>query len=684
MEPLYVEPEPLWKIAAGAQMPVNDAEWAAAILGELYKQAPYLEQGYEVEIKFDEKDAQRGYAYGRVIVYNATNLGQDKALGPEGAKVGVRYVQIPFIIRDYRLAPLDLIMLPNGEFRPQNRKRLRDALFRPEIDDGASPGRWNTLLDISRYPLGVGGFGGYPLENMSAQILPYDKMGSLRPRSLLVALAPLEKKACLELARELDDPWCLGWLSGGSPYREQTRALLEKVGELASVDGAVSARAEDIPPSVMMVTRHPGPMYRVKKANTEAFEPAEDELDRGQALEALGPDTVRDVDTTGMAVMSTSPVQRSELVEEKVEPVKEFGLYRVKAVDGRSLLGWVFPKVIDLDGVTLPSMVFNNGSENAVQNMIVGVRAGSSMDLLSARIPRGPGLFYRVTGDSALALVPLVVETASEDPDGTRVYTVSKMDGRRAMLHAAPGVSGISPMDEQGEHFVIPGDMKFMPLPNEYHVTLIEDPEAFSKMAHARRDTLRIVYDGGNRYSLHGCGLDKLGANGHLRIPAEEALFLSAAVGMHPGFAVTKLARARAMGVVTVPKLRPITTLHERLVLEETKLADAGYGKWAARVPRPLWLVKEALVLDDPDSADKVLSLGFITPHNVSVFLSYVPDLDRALGQVCHVLFGARLAEADGSELEAAAERAMHGLENTLSGLELVGLELRSEQDVGD
>jgi hypothetical protein len=665
-----------FKVAVGAQLPVNDAEWPAAILGELYKQAPYVENLYQTEIRFDEKEPERGYAYGRILVYSRTNLPQSAAFGPKGKASGVQYIQIPFIVRDFKVAPLDLIMLENGEFRPQNRKRLRDGLFKPGVAEGTDIARWNTLINIDRYPMGMGGL---PLDSLNTQILPYDKFGSAKTGELLVDLAPLDASIMLKIAAALDDPWCLDCLK--SEGYAEVRSYLTKVADLSTDDGRRDAVALHIPPTVIQITRLPGAVYHVKRANAEAFEPVEEDLDRQQATDTLGPDAVKAVDETGLVTVSTSPVVRTDLVEEKVEPIKDFGLYRVKTPDGQQLLGVVFPKIVDLDGTTLPTSVFSNGSQNGIQKQIAGVRAGAVTDLPTVRAPKGPGVFFRQSGAEVLALMPLVVENVSEDPEGTRTYDATTMAGMKVRLHATPGAVGVA---EAGENeYMMPGDMKFMPLPNEGHVALVEAPEDFVKLGHARRSSLKIVYHGDDRYTLDGCGLDKLGARAHRYIAPEDALFLMSTVGFHPEFAVAKLARARETGVVTVPKLRSITTLSEKLAYARKNLADHGYEKWASRLPKPQFLVKEALLLNDPASLDNILGLGFINPHNISVFISYIPELERTLGKVCQILFTARLGEPDGSELEAAAERAMHGLESTISGLELVGLEMQGGDDSG-
>lgn len=680
MEPLFIEKRSRFeKVSQEAQMPSNEAEWPAAIVGELYKQAPYIEGSYHAEVLFKEKNPESGYSVGSILLTNITTMSTDEAQGPRGQEEGIRTVQIPFIIRAFRLAPLDLLVTSEGKFLPQNRERLRDSMYRPSFTDGTAKGmRWNTWLDtLDRYPLGS--LGQVYLESMNAQIVPYEKMSHLVGKkltgSVLIDAAPFEKTAFRRLVEELNNAVCRESLIKNACFRSVVRKLSKME---PSEEEKLSSLAVAIPPTVTQVMRKSGAVYLVKRANGEAYEPVEEELDRGEALHQLGEDTVRSVDESGMTTVTTSPTVRKDLIEEKIEPIKNFGIYRLKTRgDGREISGWVFPRVVDLDGTTLPMAVFLNGSENAVQKGFAGVRAGSASGVISAK-PSGTGIFYRTTGDDAIALIPVIVDTTSQSPDGLSDYDVRTIMGQKAVLHSTPGVVGIEEVEEN--EYIIPGDMKFAPLPPEQTVELVEEPEEFAKFAKMRRSSLTVRYDYGDQYTLSGCGLDKIADAEHVRVGPEQAVFLMATVGMDPAFAITKLAKVRETQVTTIPNLRPITTLAEKRAINIAKLARSGFPEFIKRLPQPVWLVKEAAVLGDAGSVDKILSLGFINPHNISIFLSYIPDFERTISKICELLFTSRIG--DDEDMERASERAMHGLESVLTSLRLIGLEQQTEKDM--
>jgi len=662
----------LEKIAQMAQLPLNDAEWPSAILGEFYRQAPYAEGTYTVEISFAEKDPDNGTALGSLQLTNKTELSSEDALGEEGAERGIKSLQIPFIVREFKLYPLDLIAMPDGSFVPQNKVRLRNAMFKPGFTDGTTKGqRWSNVMDdIQRYPDSVGGgYGG----GLHSKMVSFGKTSSA---GLLSDLSPLDKEAYDKLVLELNTDLCKAALA--DPSRPGFRKAVVKLAELEPNEVSRSL-ASDVPPNAIQVSRKPGAVYSVKMANVEAFEPVEEDLDRQAAVDALGRRVVQAVDESGLVTVSTSPTVRTDLIEERVEPAKDFGLYRVKTVDGNQRVGWVFTNVTDLDGTVLPMSVFTNGTEHAIQERVVGIKAGSSMGL-PENVPGGLGMFYRTTGESAVALVPLTVNTfSSEESNGAQLKIVDgkTINGIEFRLTLTPGVTSIQQAGEN--EYIGPADMKFIRLPVESQVELVDDANIFSKMAQFRRSSLRIRYEGSDLYSLEGCGLDKLARKETTRVSPEKALFLGVVLGMHPQFAVEKLAAVRRHGIVTIPKLKTITTLAEREVLTEAELAPK-IAALMARMPKPVFLVKEAAVLGGAGSVDELLSLGFINPHNISTFLSYIPELEQTQAKVCNILFAARLG--NGEELESAAERAMHGLENVLAGLRSMGMEMQAEDDL--
>ena len=69
-----------------------------------------------------------------------------------------------------------------------------------------------------------------------------------------------------------------------------------------------------------------------------------------------------------------------------------------------------------------------------------------------------------------------------------------------------------------------------------------------------------------------------------------------------------------------------------------------GLAKAAvAGLPPKYDLLKEAARLNDVNTVDKVLSLGFLTPENLSTFVEYIPDFEEVVQKLAYLLMGVRL-----------------------------------------
>ena len=78
-------------------------------------------------------------------------------------------------------------------------------------------------------------------------------------------------------------------------------------------------------------------------------------------------------------------------------------------------------------------------------------------------------------------------------------------------------------------------------------------------------------------------------------------------------------------------------------------------------------LLKEAAVIEDPSAVDKILSVGFITPENVSIFASYIPEIESSIKKLSELLLASRLGLSTVSE--GALQKAIIHLDKVVAGL---------------
>ncbi len=82
-------------------------------------------------------------------------------------------------------------------------------------------------------------------------------------------------------------------------------------------------------------------------------------------------------------------------------------------------------------------------------------------------------------------------------------------------------------------------------------------------------------------------------------------------------------------------------------------------------------LCKEASIAVPKESADAILSLNFMTPENASIYVNYLPILEKTSSVLAELLVASRLGMDD--VREAAALNAMTQVNAVVKGLSQLG-----------
>lgn len=192
-EPLFYAPEVFFEKTAGeVDLPDDPNQWAQQILQELYKQVPYITD-YQPHVQMERVDAERGYGLGHVEIQNQSEAPQDTPQDQLDA-AGIRTVRIPFIVREKKLSPFDLLINDTGAVIPLTENRLRQALFRPQAFDVTSrtPGDQSMIGQLYPPYRQNYGFGGGGIAMNAAGGMGIGKVGhALRKQaSVLEAILP--------------------------------------------------------------------------------------------------------------------------------------------------------------------------------------------------------------------------------------------------------------------------------------------------------------------------------------------------------------------------------------------------------------------------------------------------------------------------------------------------------------
>ncbi len=673
---LFTSIEPLFstKVAA-VPLDEDSSRWSSQILQELYRTVPEASE-YNPQVLMLRQDDEQGFALGVIVISGQT----DSALSAAGnSQPTSKRALIPVVIKNNELCPLDLVMTGNQKMLPLNGIRLREALFRPNTFDMMTDDSGDQSLYSMFYPPGRGsnspgsGFAGGSGDTAGVIYGPGMKTAESQLKqsmlsSILPTLSQLDLDALSQKVSELGlegqlraNPAFLAVMSKVSEYDGRLlrdgdpEILMDKAASLAGVDVAQFGWS-----------RHRD-TYWMKTAARSLYAMAVDDISRGDLLKLAGAEITEKVDTEGTVTVS-DPVRGATplSMDTQWELVTTPGIYRVKDVSGQEMTGWVLPSLIDFDGTHVPMTAFTNGAAASVQSEVVGSKVSDGSVNLPAAQPTGAGLFYVVAGSGIKATVPFKIQGSEAGMDGSDVLHIVSMTGSP---HRLRFVEGLKAMVPGGDEVLMPSTAKFLPLNQEAPVALVDSLDAMKTAAFAQ--PYIAIRHGGGVIDLEYHQLPGLEAAGMKMASIDDTIFTLCAAGLSP---------PQAHGLIKQAELT-MSTAYATGVCDVRPVADfmAGVEKSAAAKvaeTRALRrdLLKEASVLPDIQTVDSVLSLNYINPENIRLYVGKLPYLERALNTVCELTLFSRLGMSEVPE--NAAARAARAIDEVVQGLK--GLAMRT------
>lgn len=632
---------------AGMQTRLGDNvdNWPQEITQEAYKQVPYLSD-FETNVVLDKIDEQKGFAWGSIEVRPKTALTQEEQYTSQIDKV-----HIPIVVRDQMLAPFD-VFLHGKNYQHLTEGRLRSALFRPDTMDAArtrppDPSLINDLQPPIR--AGYGGFGSGGIKMAELQALPLLPMlhGQVLPEHV-----DRLKTACMDPSLKV----------ALSTSHDGVKAAFQSALGLSLTDLEKSAEVvrNSIRPNVVQIKALSNGNALVKWANSEMYAPQEEEMPMSVAQDLAGEEDLSGIlESDGTLTASPDAPVKETMEAEEVKVADSFGLWKVQDINGNTMIGWVFPQILSMDMTPLPLSLFNNGSQYAIQEHIAGEIAGKSVDLPKGN-PAGYGCLYYIDHGTAKAFLPLTVGSTMRGPDGTVRYNATDEFGEPCTFYFSDAVKKV--MRAGQTDFVVPTSVNWMPLRGK--TELVNQPMAFSKTASKHTSQAELVGDR-DVFTWRGPAVAKL-ASAHTKfIDRSKAEFLGVALGLSPPFCKEAVARASKGELMTFDSLKLITPFADRMA---EKKAEVRREIEELELPlHNFFLAKEAAILDDALTADKILGLGFLNAENVATFVDMLPGLEAASSKLAELLVAVRLGLKDIPEV--AVERMLAALEDVIRGL---------------
>lgn len=704
-QPLFYYPEEAFveKTAGEVDLPDDPNQWAQSILQELYKQVPYITD-YQPHVQMQKVDAERGYGLGHVEIQNQTEAPMDT--DPEMMEAtGIRMVRIPFIIREKKLSPFDLIVNDMGKILPLTENRLRQSLFRAQAFDVTSrtPGDQSMIGQLyppyrQNYGFGGGGVamnaqGGMGMGKAGSaleQYLTAEEVASLKgmKKTASAQRRLMDKVACCSV--RLGHPSLLQAVLPSATAADHARFTDEVSKEasylysvhrsscpefpeiLTSIVNTVPEQVKEgswrgwVPETVVQVRRS-GNAYMAKTASHLMWEPELEALDRGEVVRRYGVKLAMDVDTAGAVTLTNNAETAGDDSPSRLTPVAQPGLYKVKDSSGKEHIGFVVPQLVDTDGELTPLSLFTNGTTVAVQSDIYGEKSGDGMNLPSGPIGKN-GAFYTIRPEGIRMTVPFEFNDSFTFGDQPMVYAGQTFDGRPVEVSVQPNIVDVTPVDDS--RVLVPTSWKWLPLDATQAVSLVGNEEAEALDVSEKAACVYVRSDGDN-FSFTGLPVTKLAAVEKNWLSLDDAMFLLAGLGVDQSYGVNKLAEAAAFqdarGIRVGRLIEPLGGQVKQAMEQARGFVDSLSG-----LKQPV-LLKEAATFPDPSTVDVVLSLGFINPENVMSFVSYLPDMEDVQTKLCELLFSVRVGMK--SVPQSALERAIRSLEETIEGLKVVGFQ---------
>lgn len=628
----------------------NVDNWPQEITQEAYKQLPYLSD-FEPNVVLDKVDEQKGYAFGSIEVRPKSAMTQE-----EMQTSNLEKVHIPVIVREQMLAPFDVFMHGHS-YQHLTEGRLRASLFRAEAFDAARTRPYDPSLVQDLQPpirAGYGGAGG-GIKMGSAQVselLMIPLLPQLHGRVLQEHVDRV-KAACV-------DPTVKALVENG---HEGVRAAFSSALGLSPIDLSKTASVvrNMMRPNVVQLTKLANGKVKLKWANIDMYAPQEEVVPMAVAQDIMGDqDLTAQLENDGTLTANTdTPVKRTMEAEE-VKVADSFGLWKVQDINGNTLIGWVFPQILSLDLQPLPLSLFNNGSQHCLQDKVAGEIAGKSTDLPKGT-PGGYGCLYYIDHGTAKAFIPMTVKSTLRGPDGLVRYSATDDMGSTFTFYFSDSmrkVVKVGPSD-----YCIPSMVNWMPLRGK--TELISDPTAFSKTANRKESGCAELVGDRSVFSWRGPAVAKLAADQTKFLDRSQAEFLGVALGLDPKFCKEATARAARGELISVDGVKVLTPFVEKMAAAHRIVRRA-----LDELDQPIhnyFLAKEAALLDDALTADKILGLGFLNAENISTFVELLPSLEAASSKLAEMLVASRLGLKDIPE--AALERMLVALEDVIGGL---------------
>ena len=663
-----------YALERGHKLPEDESKWPQAITNHVATTIPFLSK-YPTEIAIDDKDVKLGYAKGRLVV-------------------GGGKITVPLIIKEAKLMPLD-VFIHEDTFLPLEEKSIETVMMDKSM--GVKPvsrkeykGE-NTNLERSSTPprsAYTHGNAGYKVGHVldSISVIHSEDIQDFKDK-----LAE-DRSLAIEFYHKFPD-FVKKLASINSQPRDFTdsRSLEEKVRDVSVNEGwpcnviqlhkiASHTGSKEFTKVAMYSSSDYYPMaYTYKEVDVSEIRNAfgQEILEK---LAAGNPHTIV-MGRSGFTYNTPSEMQFP------IEPMEKFGQYDAVSQNNRVVRGFFIPEVFDYGMNKIANMkLFTSKDCFAMQEKIAGrrVSAGPRAELPAADIREGiTGTFVFRFGEKTAALEPFRVSSFPLESGEQVSFDAFSTRGEAMHFTVMNGLAAATPGEKRG-HYLIPSFWQFVRV-GDFSEPMLAEQGDMPKYAQASKK-LELMWDGVD-YTIRGEQVENISQQ-LFDLDAMRARFFLTAFGVSPNYADELLRKAKSAGYVEFEATVKPTGNYEVITNAIRHMDGSVDTKYAASTVELIDAVvdqirsnshiKEAILADEPETVDKVLSLNFVNRQNVAEFTDSIDEFRDAQTKLARLLVAARLGvqQVDPETIKTA----MENLSEVIEGLEVLRTVMRAKK----
>ncbi|MBU1173512.1 MAG: hypothetical protein KKD44_28425, partial [Proteobacteria bacterium] len=507
----------------------------------------------------------------------------------------------PFVIDKFQLKPMDVYAV-DGKFFPLTKRRIRNLLM-PEM---------GTVQ--KEIPGASSGFPAFqvPSDNAANQnIQLLNKISSM--------IFPADKAAFMAKVNQYKDCFL--------ENKAFIRALnIIDNAEAIEPDKVHEKVASIVKPDVVQFRRE-GHKTIMKSASAMGYHMHEHEIER-KDNDLIPSDIFGRMLSKGYHTVA-SPVQSDPDRDRGQVKLAETGKFHVFTPGGDAGEAYVFD-VITLHGQPTDEKMIcsQKAGKYSLQEKVAGIPLNGASPEIATEAPGGYGVF--LIGENKCTEP---VEIVYSKMEGENPAYMAKIAGVSIELTAVPYV--VEPVSACGK-ILIPSGAGFMKLgeATRYVDDVILCREMITLPEGVTRKEIR--YDKvTDSYEIRG---EKIAGFESDMLNSADAEFILGLYGHSPNYAYAKMAEARGKGLTDFYALRQIVPMEQMMRDVEEEAKKITDDTLSLRRD----LTKEAMVMPDEGTVDSALSLNFITPQNLAVYLDQIPQLQNSLSTLCELLLASR------------------------------------------